>query len=87
MVLAHQNLDQLDAPLAAAVAANARTRVVLAGASAEDVARFTRAAAPARFPDPRYRTRGWAVVVATRHGRQTRPQLVRLPPPPGRHGR
>jgi hypothetical protein len=87
MVLAHQNLDQLDATLAAAVAANARTRVVLSGASAEDVARLTRAAAPAPFPDPRYRARGWAVVVATRHGRQTRPQLVRLPPPPGRHGR
>jgi hypothetical protein len=87
LVLAHQNLDQLDPTLAAAVAANARTRLVLSGASAEDVVRFTKAAAPAPFPDPRYAPRGWAVLVATRRGRQVPPQLVRLPRPPGRRGR
>lgn len=80
VVLAHQDFGQLTPPLAEAVLANARTRVVLAGASAADIARLAAEAAPHRYPSPRYLPPGWAVVTRTMRGRLDRPRVVRLPP-------
>ncbi|MCL8208102.1 MAG: type IV secretion system DNA-binding domain-containing protein [Actinomycetia bacterium] len=79
VVLAHQDLGQLTPPLAEAVLANARTRVVLAGSSAADVARLAAEAMPHRYPSPRYLPPGWAVVTRTVRGRLERPRVVRLP--------
>lgn len=84
MVLAHQDMAQLDANLAAAVIANARTRLILGGANADDILRFRHQAHPFLLPDPRYLRRGWAVVTPTVGGRLHRPRLVRLPRPASR---
>lgn len=81
LVLAHQDLGQLSPTLRAAVLANARTRVILAGTAAEDVTLLGRAAAPQPFPNPRYLPRGRAVWMPTRQGRLQPPRLVRLPSP------
>lgn len=81
VVLAHQDMGQLTPTLKEAVDANARTRILLAGTSAEDIERFSRAALPRRLASPRYAPRGRATIVATRGGRLTPPVVARLPRP------
>ena len=81
VVLAHQDMGQLTPTLQQAVEANARTRILLAGTAAEDIARFSRAAAPHPLASPRYAVRGRATVLLTRRGRLLRPAAARLPAP------
>ena len=81
VVLAHQDMSQLSPPLQQAVEANARTHILLAGAAADDVARFSRSAAPHPLANPRYATRGRATVLLTRHGRLRPPTAAKLPRP------
>jgi hypothetical protein len=81
VVLAHQDMGQLTPALKEAVDANARTRILLAGTSAQDIERFTRAARPRRLESPRYAPRGRATIIVTRGGRLTPPVVARLPKP------
>lgn len=81
VVLAHQDMSQLSPLLQQAVEANTRTHILLAGTAADDVARFSRAAAPHPLANPRYATRGRATVLLTRHGRLQPPAAAKLPRP------
>lgn len=91
LILAHQDMGQLSAPLAEAVLANARHRVILPGSARDDIVRFRQGAEPypvdARL---RYLARGRAIVQTTQMGRLMPPWIVRLPHQPlsqgGRHG-
>ncbi|MBX5467533.1 MAG: conjugal transfer protein TraG [Firmicutes bacterium] len=80
LILAHQDMGQLSAPLQAALGANARQRVALSGLSPHDCQWLEAQAAPHRLPvSPRYLPRGLAVVQCTRQGRLEPPRVVRLP--------
>ncbi len=81
VVLAHQDMSQLSPPLQQAVEANARTHILLAGAAADDVARFSRSAAPHPLANPRYAARGRATVLLTHQGRLQPPAAAKLPRP------
>jgi hypothetical protein len=81
VVLAHQDLGQLSPALKAAVAANARSRLILGGTGPGDQGAFRDDAAPYAFPPLRYRPRGEALWLGIEHGVPTPPRLVRLPRP------
>ncbi len=79
MILAHQDLGQLSAPLKEALLANARQRVIFGGIHADDEAVFTRLAKPYALPrDLRYLPRGQAYVQLTQKGRLKPPLPLQL---------
>ncbi|MCL6561428.1 MAG: type IV secretory system conjugative DNA transfer family protein [Firmicutes bacterium] len=79
IVLAHQDLGQLSAPLRAALAANARQRLALGGLSPEDARWLEEACRPHPLPySPRYLPRGQAILQRTWRGRLLRPERIGL---------